>query len=338
MKKDRGLSRSIANLLSSITGQKRPERSGSTSDPILEALLSIAEKAGGWDSTPRFYPVIGFPSDMGHPEMFVPSIYRLGHFYSPMISRTDISKTLPEPKRLGFDLNAERQAAMVADFGKYVPPVRFPRTLEDETSYFTDNGQFSGFDALVLWNMIARNRPSKIVEIGSGYSTLLMNACIQNFGLDTKLVCIEPYPRPFLRKLRGVSHLHEQRLEDSSSLELFESLGPSDILFLDSSHVSKTNSDVNFFVFNILPILQPGVVVHVHDIFIPDEYPSSWLQEGRSWNEQYILRAFLMGNTSYSIEFLSHWFFKTFPEVMRSAPGYFEEYATGGSLWMVRNR
>lgn len=147
-------------------------------------------------------------------------------------------------------------------------------------------------------------RPRNIIEVGSGYSSLLMADVNQRF-LDgsANIVCIEPYPREFLaRGIPGLSKVLVQRVQDVP-LDSFESLDENDILFIDSSHVGKTGSDVNYLFFEVLPRLRRGVVIHVHDIFLPADYQQDWaITENRSWNEQYLLRALLM----YSNRFIPY--------------------------------
>src|SRR5262249_1946304 len=147
-------------------------------------------------------------------------------------------------------------------------------------------------------------QPRRLIEIWSGYSTLLSADVNRRFlGGSMQLTCIEPYPREFLRRgIPGVTRLIEKKAQDVE-LDVFAELEAGDVLFIDSSHVSKTGSDVNRIYFEIVPRLRPGVHVHVHDIFLPDDYPREWvLGENRSWNEQYLLRALLMYSTRFRVE------------------------------------
>jgi hypothetical protein len=124
------------------------------------------------------------------------------------------------------------------------------------------------------------------------------------FGNQIKITCIEPYPELlcslFLERDRDTQVIIPQSLQDTD-LGLFESLVGNDILFIDSTHVSKIDSEVNYLLFQILPTLSSNVCVHFHDIFYPFEYPKEWVYEGRSWNENYILRSFLQYNSSFRI-------------------------------------
>jgi hypothetical protein len=157
---------------------------------------------------------------------------------------------------------------------------------------------------------------------------------------DGSIACsfIEPYPEYLFSLLRpddiAKINLIPERLQNVD-LAIFEQLEAHDILFIDSTHVSKLNSDVNKYVFEILPCLKKGVVIHIHDVFHPFEYPLEWLREGRSWNEQYVIRAFLQYNNAFSIKlFTTHmikkhyaWFQEKMPRCLKS---------TGGSLWLEK--
>lgn len=178
-----------------------------------------------------------------------------------------------------------------------------------------------------------------MIEVGSGFSTLLagdVNSRFLNNSVEIK--CIEPYPRSFLRKgIPGVSRVIEEKVQNVPLSE-FSELRAGDILFIDSSHVAKTGSDVNFVYFEVLPRLAAGVRIHLHDIFLPHDYPKTWvLEENRSWNEQYLLRALLMYSTAFRVVFscsYAHW---RFPDLVREALAHPNRRAFGGgSFWIER--
>jgi hypothetical protein len=174
-----------------------------------------------------------------------------------------------------------------------------------------------------------------MVEVGCGHSSLLSADVNRNYlGLGTEITCIEPYPPDFLQEpLPGISRLISERVEEVG-FEPFLALEKGDILFIDSSHVSKTGSDVNFLYLEVIPRLAKGVLIHIHDIFIPQEYPSDWvLGEERSWNEQYLLRAMLMYSNGFRVLFGSHCATCFFPELVTSVFG--GDYG-GGSFWIEK--
>ncbi len=127
--------------------------------------------------------------------------------------------------------------------------------------------------------------------------------------------------------------IQTSQIQDIDS-DFFKSLNQNDILFIDSTHVSKTGSDVNYVIFNILPILKKGVLIHFHDIFYPFEYPKQWVYEGRNWNENYLLRAFLMNNNDYKILLFSDYLHKIHKEAFKHMPLCYNN--TGGSIWIQK--
>lgn len=239
-------------------------------------------------------------------EPFFPS----GHFYSPVV---DLVEAQAAAGRLWPDAPADLPdialtATAQADF---LDTIVLPQidgflqlcagqSADDPLRFPPDNDQYGHFDSLVLYAMLHHARPRRIIEIGSGFSTLLMRAINHDaFDGGIEIACIEPFPRDFLRAPGIGVRLHDIPVQ-SAPLAMFSTLAAGDILFVDSSHVAKTGSDVNFIVFEILPRLADGVIVHIHDIFLPFEYPKQWVIDGRrSWNEQYVLRALLMGSRRY---------------------------------------
>src|SRR6185295_19912979 len=153
------------------------------------------------------------------------------------------------------------------------------------------------------------------------------------FDNQMHFTCIEPYPRAFLTVERpGITRLIETQVQNVAISE-FETLKDGDILFIDSSHVSKTGSDVNFLYLQVLPRLRKGVHIHVHDIFLPHDYPPDWvIAERRSWNEQYIVHALLMYSAGFRVEFGCNYAFHTFPQLVADALKQPSGYG-GGSLW-----
>lgn len=169
------------------------------------------------------------------------------------------------------------------------------------------NTAYGPGDAEILYAMVRDLRPRRIIEVGAGYTTLLISEALRRNQQDgssprTEFVSIEPYPPDYLTPLPAeLDRMIATGLQDVP-LSTFESLGEGDLLFIDSSHVVKIGSDVIYEVLEILPRLAPGVIVHIHDIFLPREYPRGWLEESRFfWNEQYLLQAFLSGNDGFEV-------------------------------------
>jgi hypothetical protein len=151
-------------------------------------------------------------------------------------------------------------------------------------------------------------KPKRIIEIGSGYSSAVMvDLNDKHFDGNIELTFVEPFPEERLNKLL-TKNIRFNILKDFVQhipLEFFQALNENDILFIDSSHISKTGSDVNYLLFEIIPNLNPGVIIHFHDIFYPFEYPKEWVDVDRAWNESYLIRAFLQFNYNYDIYYFS---------------------------------
>lgn len=266
-----------------------------------------------------------------------------GHYYSPIPSIEDIRKDASKifgPLSLdipGIDLREAEQFEILKNFIDFYNDMPFQPQKTEGLRYYFENQSYSYSDAIMLHCMIRYLKPNKIIEVGSGFSscvTLDTNELFFNNGIATTF--IEPYPELLLSLLKEKDKMSAKliscRLQDADISE-FETLGENDILFIDSTHVSKVNSDVNRIFFEILPRLKVGVHIHFHDIFYPFEYPKDWLMEGRAWNEAYMLRAFLQFNTSFEVVLMN-----TFMEFAHES--YFREKMPlcmknpGGSIWI----
>jgi hypothetical protein len=187
--------------------------------------------------------------------------------------------------------------------------------------------------------MIRHHNPAQLVEVGCGYSTCVTLDVCDGLKLDTKLTMIDPYPEWMQRVVKPSDFsrftFREECIQDTP-MDLFTGLAANDILFIDTSHVSKTGSDVNHIFFEILPRLQPGVIVHFHDIWYPFEYPMDWLHKGMFWNEAFLLRSFLMFNTSFEILMFNDYASHRFADTIRTELPRFTEDHPGTSLWIRR--
>ncbi len=267
--------------------------------------------------------------------------FPIGHFYSPIVDPATLSETLFAARRdlAGIDFQHERHRQILREwFPLYLPDYDYPDEgdVHEPTSYFHNNDQFSWLDPRALYVILRHLRPRRIIEVGSGFSSLLIADVAQRYLPGSRFCCIEPYPRAFL--LRGVPGIHELLVERAENLpaQIFEGLGAGDVLFIDSSHVAKTGSDVNFLFFDVLPRLAPGVLIHVHDIFLPLEYPKVWvIDENRSWNEQYVLQALLMYSTRFEVLFGSAYAAAVLGEEVIAALNRPDGHGmSGGSFWL----
>lgn len=250
-----------------------------------------------------------------------------GHFYSPITSPADRQRAASQVSAPGVDLREAAQLALLTEIAPgLAEPFAGPR-------YSPANRMFGPADAAIYRSLLRRLQPSRVLEIGSGYSTALLLDLADDGLPAPDLVAVEPYPA----RLRGLLRPgDEDRLrlimlpvQDVPAAE-FDALGDGDLLFIDSTHVAKPGSDVLHLVLQVLPRLAPGVVVHVHDIFWPFTYPQAWLAEGRDWTEAYLLHAFLAGNSGWEILLFTSWAWHSHPEF--AAPEV--RSPAPGSLWL----
>lgn len=238
-----------------------------------------------------------------------------GHFYSPL---PDLKAVRAHSERIfdlsvndvpGVEMNEAAQLELVDKFANYYDEMPFSEKRVDDSRYYLDNRYYSYGDGITLYSMMRAHQPARIIEVGSGFSSAAMLEVNDRFfegSID--LTFIEPYPDRLRSLLRTTDTRKCTILEEPVQevpTDTFGALHRDDILLIDSSHVAKIDSDVVHLLFRILPILDDGVIVHFHDILWPFEYPGSWLEEGRAWNEAYLLRAFLQYNRSFEIMYFN---------------------------------
>ncbi|WP_300016082.1 class I SAM-dependent methyltransferase [Pseudonocardia sp.] len=238
-----------------------------------------------------------------------------GHFYSPI---PDIDHIRSNAGRVfdrsvddipGVVLHEEGQLRLLADFAEHYPEMPFAEHPSESCRYHLDNPFYSYGDGVVLYSMMRVFRPRRIVEVGSGFSSAAMLEVDDRFfDGNLELTFIDPYPERLLGLLSEADRTRcavlRQPVQEVPD-DVFTSLEAGDFLFIDSSHLAKADSDVLHLLFRILPLLRSGVIVHVHDVMWPFEYPSGWLEQGRAWNEAYFLRAFLQYNEAFSIVYFN---------------------------------
>jgi hypothetical protein len=227
------------------------------------------------------------------------------HYYEPTYNSEHIFRDPDAPRALaGIDWNLDGQIKLLEQF-KFADALHALDGRAHRGRAFSYKNDFFGpGDAEALYCMIRHFKPRRIVEIGCGQSTLvshfaIADAMAQDSQYRCRHICYEPYENPWLEDF-GVEIKREPI--ERADLALFRSLSPGDIVFIDSSHTLRPMGDVEFEYLHILPILPKGVVVHVHDIFSPRDYPAKWLKEDRRfWNEQYLLETFLSFNREFEI-------------------------------------
>lgn len=265
------------------------------------------------------------------------------HYYEPLFETKGLSRPLEEDRILpGLDLNAGQQLDLLEKFSYADELVTFPMARESELSFYYGNESFGPGDAEYLYSLIRYSKPRRIMEIGSGNSTLMARNAIVANGVDDaayacRHVCIEPYEATWLKELDiDLIRTPVERLD----LAIFRELEAGDILFIDSSHMIRPQGDVLFEYLEVLPILKSGVFVHIHDIRTPKDYWPAWLRrEVRLWNEQYLVEAFLSFNDQYRIVGALNFLKYHYPQELSRACPVFGRQASScepGSLWIQR--
>jgi len=266
------------------------------------------------------------------------------HYIEPLINPAKhLTKPLNEDRNLpGIDLNTSVQLDILQKFHYNNELTAFPMDNPNgpDRQFYYNNPSYAPGDSEYLYSMIRHIKPGRMIEIGSGNSTLIaIEAIKKNIvegGKVTEHICVEPYLQPWLEKTNA--KIIRQKVEDLGA-DFFKSLGKDDILFIDSSHIIRPQGDVVFEYLELLPLIKPGVIVHIHDIFTPKDYLHRWIyQEHLLWNEQYILEAFLTLNKDFEIigalNYLSH----NHRELFSSKFPVFASQGNGepGSFWIRR--
>lgn len=265
--------------------------------------------------------------------------YPRGHFYSPL---PDIASVRSRSAVLfrkdfevipGIDLREEFQKGLLQELASFYPEFDWPAQKSPERRYYSDNTMYGLGSAFSLYGMMRRFRPRRIIEIGSGFSSALMlDTSERYFNDEIEFTFIDPFNDRLLGLLREGDRERRKIVKDvvqNVDLSIFEQLNQNDILFVDSSHVSKIGSDVNFIFNFVLPAIPSGAIVHIHDIYWPFEYPEPWIVDfRRAWNEVYLLRAFLQYNERFEILQFNDFLAYRYPEI------FTQGLPAANSFWM----
>lgn len=276
------------------------------------------------------------------------------HYYSPIpvVSELNpdhyLSRILPREFDFGYAQDVKFFDEVALPFASELAGIPMKESEVAPGEMYWENGMYNAHDAVAYYGLLRGLKPKQVLEVGSGFSTLIAVKAAKANG-NTTVRCIEPYPTEYFSKhlvgLEGIQLITKKVQE--TPLHTFGSLGEGDVLFIDSSHVAKPGSDVEFLIFKVLPILQPGVIVHFHDIYLPYGYPIRNARELRFWNENYLVGAFLSGNPDWEIV-LSNCRIDTMRKDNRARIGAAIEpndpekaakvgaTAAGGSLWIRR--
>lgn len=278
-----------------------------------------------------------------------------GHFYSPIPSLDEVESDHDRifqtecGKLPGVELNEEGQITLLNQLSTYYSELPFSEEPSDTNRYYYNNVYYSYSDAIFLYAMLRHLAPARLIEIGSGFSSAVTLDTNEKF-LEGKMQCT--FIDPDVSRINDLlsttdkqsCRILQNRIQDVP-LSIFAELEAGDILFVDSSHVSKTGSDLNYILFEIVPNLPIGVYIHFHDIFFPFEYPEKWVSAGVAWNEAYLLRSFLQYNQSFKVELFTSYLVKCHraqlealcPLTLNSEPDFPTlQDAPGGSIWLRR--
>lgn len=232
------------------------------------------------------------------------------HYYEPVPDSRDFAPDIFERESAlaGIEMNQKEQLSLLNEFcSQYKEEYcKFGYgSSERKEDFYFENGAFETVDAEILYCMVRHFKPKNIIEIGSGFSTRVTATAIRQNTTDDpeyqcELTCVEPYPKEWISEIPEVSRVLRSKVENVS-LETFSELSHNDILFIDSTHIINVYNDVCFEYLDVLPILNKGVLVHIHDIVLPQQYCENWYDAKFFWNEQYLLQAFLAFNKSFQV-------------------------------------
>jgi len=207
----------------------------------------------------------------------------------------------------------------------------FQRADSNEVGFQLDNGYFLSPDVEILYTMVRTWHPRRIVEIGCGNSTKIIRQAIKDSNHRCEHVAIDPQPRLEISRMTDV--IIQRPIEHADAVGQVKNLGPGDILFIDTSHEVKPANDVAYIYCQLLNNVRAGVFVHIHDIFLPYEYPRSWVMElGLQWGEQYIVHAMLMNQLNWEVVWPGHYLQRTMPAFEKHFPHWHGDSAQ--SLWL----
>jgi Methyltransferase domain len=264
-----------------------------------------------------------------------------GHYYSAIPDLAEVrrreAQIFASPEEIpGVDLGLDRQTALLPDLARETATAPFGDHPSGTVRYGYDNTFFGPGDALAWYGLLRIWRPNRVIEVGSGWSSAVLLDAIDATPDWTpeEIAFVEPYPDRLHELVREQDDavLFQSTVQDVPR-ELFATLEAGDVLFIDSTHVSRVGSDVNHLLLDIVPTLAPGVRVHVHDIGYPFQYPKEWVYGGRAWTEAYLLRALLTGSSTLRIVWWNGAMWRHRREETTAAMPKWAENA-GGSIYL----
>ena len=263
----------------------------------------------------------------------------IDHFYEPyFFTNQQKAKSRAKNSFPGINLNTQEQLELINNFHFNDEILEISKLPDSKFNYSFNKGPFLSGDADILYCMIRYFKPKKIIEIGCGYSSLMIQHGLNKNKQETKIdynhICIEPYLAEWVSELNV--EFVKKKVEDID-ISYFKTLKNGDILFIDSSHMIRPGGDVLFEYLEILPILNPGVIVHIHDIFYPNDYPDQWTKNGiLFWNEQYLLEAFLTLNKEFKIICATNFLKNNYYNELSTVAPMLKSDREPGSFWIQR--
>jgi hypothetical protein len=263
---------------------------------------------------------------------------RAGHdlvrrdFYSPVPALSEIPAAVFDRRSplAGIEFDVDAQLAFLQELGPFLAEFEPPR------GFVWDNQMYGAVEADVLYAMVRHAKPARVIELGSGFSSLIIAAAVRRNAAEGSPVsyrAYDPYAREFVRG--GIEGLEwRDRSATDVPLEEFDALRAGDVLFVDTTHTVKLGSEVNYVVLDVLPRLQPGVSVHFHDVVLPYEYPRAFFDQGLYWAEQYLLQAFLAQNPSWEIVLALHALVRDRPAEVAAAVRSYRPGPAPGAFWI----
>jgi len=311
----------------------RPGRVGAVVD-----RLSRTGSAGGWRGAARSVYLGGRKLTERVGVQVVVATYD-----SPVPRLADLSSDLftAESPLRGIDWDTARQLAwMEAELAPYLSEFAPARGRDLPSGEFTlDNDTFESVDAELLYAIVRRLKPARVLELGSGFSTLVTRIALDRNtgdGSPGTLDSYDPYPSAHVMARPDLSARVQRVSAQAIDPALIEGLQENDVLFVDTTHIVKIGGDVNRIVLDLLPLVRPGVAVHFHDIFLPRDYSRGHIDDAHFWNEQYLVQAFLSGNREWEVLVGANAVAHAHPARVGELIPSFRDGVEPGSLWLRR--
>jgi hypothetical protein len=265
----------------------------------------------------------------------------LKSFYSPIPDLAALPDSTWERRSdlAGIDLDLDAQLAFLQRLREPLAEFSPPASSDGPDEYASGNPSYPLVDAAVLHAIVRGVKPKRILELGSGHSSLAAAAAAaanEREGSPVDYRAYDPYPKVARVGLPGLTELSRTPAEQLPP-ERFAELVDGDLLIVDTTHTVKTGGDVNHIVLDVLPLLRSGVLVHFHDVFLPWEYPRTWAEDyGLYWAEQYLLQAFLSLNEQFEVACALYALSRERPEQLRElVPGWRDD-SVPGAFWIRR--